>query len=150
MAAKHRKNTQNMLMFAVFVIAAILVWALFNNQYTQATSQEITYDKFLDMLEADEVASVEDTGSTWKITPKEKDKDGVTLTYYTGKMANDTELLPLMREKNVEIQPYIQNDASDQHCAEYSVHCGTDDSSVGSVQRIYAPYGRRRRRHGRR
>ena len=108
---KAPKNTQNMLMFTVFVIAAILVWALFNNQYTQATSQEITYDKFLDMLEADEVASVEDTGSTWKITPKEKDKDGVTLTYYTGKMANDTELLPLMREKNVEIQPYIQNDA---------------------------------------
>ena len=108
---KAPKNTKNMLMFAVFVIAAILVWALFNNQYTQATSQEITYDKFLDMLEADEVASVEDTGSTWKITPKEKDKDGVTLTYYTGKMANDTELLPLMREKNVEIQPYIQNDA---------------------------------------
>ena len=108
---KAPKNAQNMLMFAVFVIAAILVWALFNNQYTQATSQEITYDKFLDMLEADEVASVEDTGSTWKITPKEKDKDGVTLTYYTGKMANDTELLPLMREKNVEIQPYIQNDA---------------------------------------
>ena len=108
---KAPKNTQNMLMFAVFVIAAILVWALFNNQYTQATSQEITYDEFLDMLEADEVASVEDTGSTWKITPKEKDKDGVTLTYYTGKMANDTELLPLMREKNVEIQPYIQNDA---------------------------------------
>ena len=108
---KAPKNTQNMLMFAVFVIAAILVWALFNNQYTQATSQEITYDKFLDMLEADEVVSVEDTGSTWKITPKEKDKDGVTLTYYTGKMANDTELLPLMREKNVEIQPYIQNDA---------------------------------------
>ena len=108
---KAPKNTQNMLMFAVFVIAAILVWALFNNQYTQATSQEITYDKFLDMLEADEVASVEDTGSTWKIIPKEKDKDGVTLTYYTGKMANDTELLPLMREKNVEIQPYIQNDA---------------------------------------
>ena len=108
---KAPKNTQNMLMFAVFVIAAILVWALFNNQYTQATSQEITYDKFLDMLEADEVASVEDTGSTWKITPKEKDKDGVTLTYYTGKMANDTELLPLMWEKNVEIQPYIQNDA---------------------------------------
>ena len=108
---KAPKNTQNMLRFAVFVIAAILVWALFNNQYTQATSQEITYDKFLDMLEADEVASVEDTGSTWKITPKEKDKDGVTLTYYTGKMANDTELLPLMREKNVEIQPYIQNDA---------------------------------------
>ncbi len=108
---KTPKNTQNMLMFAVFVIAAILVWALFNNQYTQATSQEITYDKFLDMLEADEVASVEDTGSTWKITPKDGEfKDGVVRTYYTGKMANDTELLPLMREKDVEIQPYIQND----------------------------------------
>ena len=109
---KTPKNTQNMLMFVVFVIAAILVRALFNTQYTQATSQEITYDKFLDMLEADEVASVEDTGSTWKITPKDGEfKDGVVLTYYTGKMANDTELLPLMREKDVEIQPYIQNDA---------------------------------------
>ena len=69
---KAPKNAQNMLMFAVFVIAAILVWALFNNQYTQATSQEITYDKFLDMLEAYGVASVEDTGSTWKITQEER------------------------------------------------------------------------------
>ena len=61
---KAPKNTQNMLMFAVFVIAAILVWALFNNQYTQATSQEITYDKFLDMLEADEAGIPEASENT--------------------------------------------------------------------------------------
>ena len=49
---KAPKNAQNMLMFAVFVIAAILVWALFNNQYTQATSQEMleTGIKVVDLL----------------------------------------------------------------------------------------------------
>ena len=48
---KAPKNTQNMLMFAVFVISCDPgCVALFNNQYTQATSQEITYDEFLDML----------------------------------------------------------------------------------------------------
>ena len=41
-----------------------------------------------------------------------KIKMEVTLTYlYRYRWTNDTELLPLMREKNVEIQPYIQNDA---------------------------------------
>ena len=55
---------------------------------------------------------MEDTGSTWKITPKEKDKDGVTLTYYTGNRWRMIQsFCTLMREKNVEIQPYIQNDA---------------------------------------
>ena len=64
------KNTQNMMMFLVFLMIGFLLWGFVRDQYTQATTQEVTYDKFLEMLENDEIASVEDTGATWEITPK--------------------------------------------------------------------------------
>ncbi|MDO4260727.1 MAG: ATP-dependent zinc metalloprotease FtsH [Eubacteriales bacterium] len=102
------KNTQNMLMFVVFLLAVVLVFGIFNNYPSEGASQKITYDQFIDMLENDQVAAVEDAGSTWKITPKDPE-EGIS-TYYTGKMDDDTELLPLMKEKDVEITPYIQND----------------------------------------
>ena len=105
---KFPKNTQNMMMFLVFLMIGFLLWGLVRDQYKEATTQEITYDTFVDMLESDEIASVEDTGTTWKITPKEQSQTGLTQSYYTGKMSDD-DLLPLMKEKGVEIKPYIQD-----------------------------------------
>ena len=58
--------------------------------------------------DSDEIASVEDTGATWEITPKSEEHKTVKVTYYTGKM-DDEGLLPLMKEKGVEIKPYIQD-----------------------------------------
>ena len=90
------KNTQNMMMFLVFLMIGFLLWGFVRDQYTQATTQEVTYDKFLEMLENDEIASVEDTGATWEITPKSEENKTVKVTYYTGKM-DDEGLLPLMK-----------------------------------------------------
>ena len=97
-----------MMMFLVFLMIGFLLWGFVRDQYTQATTQEVTYDKFLEMLENDEIASVEDTGATWEITPKSEENKTVKVTYYTGKM-DDEGLLPLMKEKGVEIKPYIQD-----------------------------------------
>ena len=105
---KFPKNTQNMMMCLVFLMIGCLLWGFVRDQYTQATTQEVTYDKFLEMLENDEIASVEDTGATWEITPKSEENKTVKVTYYTGKM-DDEGLLPLMKEKGVEIKPYIQD-----------------------------------------
>ena len=96
------------MMFLVFLMIGFLLWGFVRDQYTQATTQEVTYDKFLEMLENDEIASVEDTGATWEITPKSEENKTVKVTYYTGKM-DDEGLLPLMKEKGVEIKPYIQD-----------------------------------------
>ena len=65
------------------------------------------------MLEEGEVAKVEDTYNTWRITPKEQPfgENGIELTYYTGKM-DDPDLLSLMREQGVEIDPYIPDTTS--------------------------------------
>ncbi len=102
------KNTQNMMMFLVFLMVGFMLWNMVRTQYSSATTQEITYNEFLTMLEEDRVSSVEDTGYTWEITLKEDEDSAYSVTYYTGKM-DDDDLLPLMIEKDVEIIPYVQD-----------------------------------------
>ncbi len=106
-------NRQSILMFLVLMLAAFLVFGFLQRTFTEATTREISYDEFLTMLEEGEVAKVEDTYNTWRITPKEQPfgENGIELTYYTGKM-NDPDLLSLMREQGVEIDPYIPDTTS--------------------------------------
>lgn len=93
-------NRQSILMFLVLMLAAFLVFGFLQRTFTEATTREISYDEFLTMLEEGEVAKVEDTYNTWRITPKEQPfgENGIELTYYTGKM-DDPDLLSLMREQ---------------------------------------------------
>ncbi|MCD8248564.1 MAG: ATP-dependent metallopeptidase FtsH/Yme1/Tma family protein, partial [Lachnospiraceae bacterium] len=105
---KMPKNTQNMMMFLVFLMAGFMLWNMVRTQYSSATMQEITYNEFLTMLEENRVSTVEDTGYTWEITLKEDEESAYSVTYYTGKM-DDDDLLPLMVEKGVEIIPYVQD-----------------------------------------
>ena len=106
-------NRQRILMFLVLMLAAFLVFGFLQRTFTEATTREISYDEFLTMLEEGEVAKVEDTYNTWRITPKEQPfgENGIELTYYTGKM-DDPDLLSLMREQGVEIDPYIPDTTS--------------------------------------
>ena len=106
-------NRQSILMFLVLMLAAFLVFGFLQRTFTEATTREISYDEFLTMLEEGEVAKVEDTYNTWRITPKEQPfgENGIELTYYTGKM-DDPDLLSLMREQGVEIDPYIPDTTS--------------------------------------
>jgi len=108
---KDPKNRQNMLMFVVFMLAGIMVWNFMQSMFEEATTKEINYSAFIEMVENDEVASVEELASTWKITPKKQPIEGVEITYYTGKMS-DYELLPLLKEKNIEIVSYIPDTTS--------------------------------------
>ncbi len=105
---KEPKNRQNMVIFLVFMLVSFLALNFIQNFMKDASSKEITYDAFIDMLEEDKVEKVEDTGLTWKITPRTQPMEKVEITYYTGKM-NDEELLPMLKEKDIEITPYIQD-----------------------------------------
>ncbi len=108
---KNSKNRQNITMFLILMLVCAMIWSFMQNSYEDATSQEITYDTFIEMLENGEVASVEETSTTWVITPKEQPVEGVTITYYTGIM-NDSELLSLLKEQGVEIITYIPDTTS--------------------------------------
>ena len=56
------------------------------NQIKASTTEEITYDKFVELLETGEIDKVEINADTGKltITPKEQPYENYTLTYYTG------------------------------------------------------------------
>ena len=83
---KEPKNRQNMVIFLVFMLVSFLALNFIQNFMKDASSKEITYDAFIDMLEEDKVEKVEDTGLTWKITPRTQPMEKVEITYYTGKI----------------------------------------------------------------
>ncbi len=108
---KDPRTRQNILIFLTFLLLSVVICSFLNKKFVEATTREISYDEFLDMLEEDKVATVEETDTVWRITPKKQPIDGLELTYYTGKMY-DEELLPLLRQKDVVIKPYIPNTTS--------------------------------------
>ncbi|MCI9659633.1 MAG: ATP-dependent zinc metalloprotease FtsH [Lachnospiraceae bacterium] len=90
------------------MLVSFLALNFIQNFMKDASSKEITYDAFIDMLNEDKVAKVEDTGLTWKITPRTQPMGNVEITYYTGKMDDDA-LLPMLKARDIEITPYIQD-----------------------------------------
>ncbi|MDE7319401.1 MAG: ATP-dependent zinc metalloprotease FtsH [Lachnospiraceae bacterium] len=105
---KGPKNRQSIIIFAVFMLASFLALNFIQNFMKDAGSKEISYNEFIEMLEEDKVEKVEDTGLTWEITPRTQPVENAEITYFTGKM-DDEALLPLLKEKKVEITPYIQD-----------------------------------------
>ena len=53
------KNKSSLLVLLICVLATLLIWTVFSNILQSSTSKEITYDKFLEMLDKGEVKSVE-------------------------------------------------------------------------------------------
>ncbi|MCI8371342.1 MAG: ATP-dependent zinc metalloprotease FtsH [Lachnospiraceae bacterium] len=98
--------------FAVFAILTCIGISFFSSFFENATTKEITFDEFLEMVEEDEVKSVTfETSGRIVIIPKDSRSSMNALTqikYYTGYL-NDEELLPLLKEKNVKIKADIQN-----------------------------------------
>ena len=55
---KPGKNNSTFMIFLVITLATLLIMAFINNVFSNSSSVEITYDRFLEMLEKDEVESV--------------------------------------------------------------------------------------------
>ena len=96
---KGPKNGQTIIIFLIVTVITLIVMALFNSMMNGTTNQEITYNKFMEMLNNDEVDSVVIESNQYVITPKEQpygfsSLKGMKFTYYTG-VVND----PLLSEK---------------------------------------------------
>lgn len=110
---KNGKNGQIFLVFLFITLAALFVMSLLNRLGTEMTTQRITYTKFVELVKEDKIESVEFTSSQYNITPKYDQKDMIRVTYYTGRMANDEEvLIPLLDEHGVEVESEIPSGTS--------------------------------------
>lgn len=108
---RNDKNGQMLLMLIVVTLVALFIMSLVTRLETSSMSKEISYTEFLNMIDEDKVAAVEFASQQINITPK-TEKGSISLTtYYTG-YVNDSELLPLLKEKNIDIRATIPDNTS--------------------------------------
>ena len=112
-------NNQSVLIFVLFTLIALAITSFIYNSAGQSTTKEITYSKFLKIVEEDKVKSVVFDSDKISITLKDDatlDGDSsksdayyettgskLRIKYYTIYL-NDPDLLPLLKNHNVEIR----------------------------------------------
>ena len=108
-----RRNRNNKQGFGIILITSILTLFLVLGLYQMMPGkepEEISYSKFLDMVEAGQVEKVVIGSDSIEITPKKKNKNpllsSATPHYYTGVMRDD-KLVDRLREKDVDVTQEI-------------------------------------------
>lgn len=92
------KNRASLLILLVCILATLLIWTLFSNIMESSTSKEITYDKFIEMLEEGQVKAVELQDGVLTIVPRDQKVEGVEFQYSTTAMEDSTTLTARLME----------------------------------------------------
>ena len=106
---KPPKNSQTIAVFLIVTVISLIIMMFFNNLLRGSTNQEITYNKFIEMLENGEVKSVEIESGQYVITPKVQPIQalgGSSYTYYTG-IVSDPYIAQRLLEAGVEFKKEI-------------------------------------------
>lgn len=110
---KEPKRNQTLIIIVIAGIVTLLGISLMSTFVENATTQEVTYDKFLKMIDEDKVESVVLNNSTGKIIiePKGLEDALIQYTYWTTQLT-DPDLLDLLKEKDIEFNGTIQDSRS--------------------------------------
>ena len=93
----NNKNGMTLLIFILTALVVLFIATMINSGISKMTNQEITYDKFWEMLEEGKVAEVEFESGRINIIPKTEDGRPSLIQYYTVEL-KDEELLPYLKE----------------------------------------------------
>ena len=101
-----KKNRQSLLIVMLGILGALMIWSFIANMSSSAQKdEEITYSEFLQMLDKDEVKSVQLQSTTLTITPREQKYKNITVTYTATLMENSTALVErLSKIDNIEFK----------------------------------------------
>ena len=88
---RNKKNHQSILAFLICLLVTLVCFSLFTNML-QDNSSEITYDKFIDMVNNDEVKSVTLQFDNLTIVPKKQVNPYQEISYYTNLTEDETAL----------------------------------------------------------
>lgn len=94
------RNRQSLLAFLVCLLVTLVCVSFITDMFKDV-SQEITYDKFVDMVEKDEVKEVTLQSDTLTITPRVQSNSYGEATYYTTAMEDSTALAQRLEGKNI-------------------------------------------------
>jgi len=105
---KNPKNRQSLLFFLIASMVTMLAVSFFQGMGT--SNSEISYDRFIQMVEDGEVSSVEIGSQQIEITAKSPSPLGGEITYYTG-VVEDTDLQQKLQDAGVQYKAPIQSAA---------------------------------------
>ena len=114
---------QNLLFLLIASLITLLCMSYFMKSFDEATTREVPYNEFVEMLEAGEVGSVYITSDRIEIYPAEDEKEEKpqnpfqmiyeepVITYYTGRAESDDALSERLLAADVEINPEIPDNS---------------------------------------
>ena len=97
------KNHQSILAFLICLLVTLVCFALFTNMLKD-NSSEISYDKFIDMVDKDQVKEVTIQSSTLTIVPKKQNSGYDDMSYYTTKTEDSTALTKRLEGKGIKFK----------------------------------------------
>ena len=104
----NNRNHSTVMIFLIVTLATLLIMSFFNRMVKDTTSQEISYNEFLEMLDAGNIESVKIESSKLTITPKSQpfSDQGVKLSFYTGR-TDDPDLVRRLESAGVRFSEEI-------------------------------------------
>ena len=114
-AAGSLRRRQNLMLLLVAALVTLVCMSFFMKMLSGVSNQEITYNEFLEKVDAGEVESVEITDEQINIVPKSDAKENPfmpaeEITYYTGRV-EDATLISHLLEKDVKINGEIPDNS---------------------------------------
>lgn len=97
------KNHQSILAFLICLLVTLVCFALFTNMLKD-NSSEISYDKFIDMVDKDQVKEVTIQSNTLTIVPKKQNSKYEDMSYYTTKTEDSTALTKRLEGKGIKFE----------------------------------------------
>ncbi len=97
----NKSPKQSLFMFLMMCSIVMLAWTYFGQGGKDASSKEITYTEFLDMVEDGTIASVEIEGNQLNITPKKQPSEKLQVSYHTYKLESNDRVLERLEEANI-------------------------------------------------
>ncbi|MGN8632448.1 ATP-dependent zinc metalloprotease FtsH [Blautia sp. HCP3S3_G3] len=109
------KNHQSILAFLICLLVTLVCLSLFTNML-QDNSSEITYDKFIEMVDKDQIKEVTLQSGTLTIVPRAQYSAYPDMTYYTNQMEDESDLTKRLEGKDI-VFKYEQPDAMGEFLA---------------------------------
>ena len=106
------KNKQTFLIIIICVLLSLIFMGVFSNVINHSTSKEITYDKFLKMVDKGEVKEVSIESGILTITPKEQKYEGLEITFSTNLVGDEDSLKDLLQENGIRFEKKLPNATS--------------------------------------
>lgn len=107
------RNHSTILIFLIVTLATLLIMSFFNKMMSESTSEEITYDQFLELLDRKLVDKVTLDTSKIEIVTKNQplSGQGIEYTYYTGR-TEDPQLVQRLEDAKVEFSEKIPDNTT--------------------------------------